>query len=822
MLKRLALCLITTLVAASAAARADEAAPLGQWVKAVEGNKIGKRLGAAMVWLPDSRQAVLLGGRLEGTVGYVQAFDPKTDTWSDLSAENICKGQETPPNCQAAYDPGTQSVFCLHGEALHAFDIASRTWKPLGQDPLLKSLAWISLACDGQGKQLIAVAADKDPANLGWSATLSYDITSGKWSRWTLGDEKARRAHQDKMAALEALRELAGRTRLAWYRDPTGQGADQERRELAQRSAALAKMSALSPFEADLKGYGAHLSAKAMLSALKAARQLQRRLEEAAEAASPVPPARRNSPLVYDPMSKVMVLFGGDHEDYLTNDTWVLDLKEKTWRRMAPKLAPPPRAGHLLAHLSGCGKIAMYGGYVQNTSTDYGAQAAAQMPRELWLYDVKADAWSLAARWPGRPGEPASPPNVPWGGGFYGYSAQFYCLAAMAADADDRLILACPEGATYTLMIDPAKADADTAEKLAKAPNTRLYRGGPFLAEYCETADSPKDAGLADLPANRWIKLPASPKIGLRGCRAKDWGTAVWDGDNDQILYWGGGHCVRSASTPTHWSPASNRMVEAYDADEPYSGNGGGAYGSSILGREWCPVHGYRLYTYDPKCTLMITAYGYLYDPVRMDWLRQEPLKLPYQAAWDRTVLQGTPHGAVVWANRLKSDANGLWVFDRQKGWTDLEPVGDPGGRYCDSNGMAYDSKRDRLYLGPGGGKTAQITTFDFATKKVEKLSPANEELGRIGNSREMVYVEHADWVLFGEPLKIGENPLTRVYDAAQNRYLLLDAGNFVWGHSTGLVYDGRRKLAYVIMHQGEVWAMRLDPATAKIIQKLP
>jgi hypothetical protein len=257
-------------------------------------------------------------------------------------------------------------------------------------------------------------------------------------------------------------------------------------------------------------------------------------------------------------------------------------------------------------------------------------------------------------------------------------------------------------------------------------------------------------------------------------------------------------------------------------ADEPYSGNGGGAYGSSILGREWCPVHGYRLYAYDPKCRLLVTAYGYLYDPVGMDWLRQEPVKVPHQAAWDRTVLQGTPHGTVVWANRVKDQGNGLWLFDRQKGWSDLKPVGDPDGRYCDANGMAYDSKRDRLHLGPGGGKMAQIAAFDFATRKVETLSPTNEELGRIGNSREMVYIDHADWVLFGEPLKIGDKPLTRVYDVAKDRYLVLDAGNFVWGHSTGLVYDARRKLAYVITHQGDVWALRLDPATARMVEKLP
>ena len=34
--------------------------------------------------------------------------------------------------------------------------------------------------------------------------------------------------------------------------------------------------------------------------------------------------------------------FGGDHLDYLMNDTWVFDLAKKKWEQRHPKTAPPP------------------------------------------------------------------------------------------------------------------------------------------------------------------------------------------------------------------------------------------------------------------------------------------------------------------------------------------------------------------------------------------------------------------------------------------------------------------------------------------------
>ncbi len=60
--------------------------------------------------------------------------------------------------------------------------------------------------------------------------------------------------------------------------------------------------------------------------------QAQIAMEKAAEALDAEPPPRALSPLVYDAKNKLFILFGGDHLDYLTNDTWVFDPSKKTWR----------------------------------------------------------------------------------------------------------------------------------------------------------------------------------------------------------------------------------------------------------------------------------------------------------------------------------------------------------------------------------------------------------------------------------------------------------------------------------------------------------
>jgi hypothetical protein len=800
------------------------------WNKLDEG-VTGARDGSVLLDAPDRKQLLLVG---PGKGPFVQAFDPATKAWTDFVAVGPTK-DAIHPYYQTAYDPVTKTVYCLSGgSVLYAFDMASKNWKTYPPAPELDGLSWHTLACDPAGKRLVVVGSDKKMDNLGWLRTVVLDLTSGKWSRLDVTDERIAKDHKDLIAVTEALIDLGGRIRLAWYRDPKGIGTEEELKVVQDRCAALKKLSQMGPFADEVDRVAHLLAARKTLDGLKAIRALQQKAEEAAQAQYPVPCSRRNSPLVYDAKNKFFVLFGGDHEDYLLNDTWLLDLDKKTWKRARPELIPSPRAGHALVYLPRSNKVAMYEGYAQSNSTDYAARPWATVnPVQLWLYDVATDRWELAGSWPlPLKGEPSGPGAV---GHFEGYASQWFSPPALTADHTDLLFLvAHPRGdkqpsATWSLRVDPARTDAAGRQKLGVSPNQRLYRTGPFQAEFCEVDEAPRVPDLEKLPENHWVKLPASPRNTCRGCRGRDWGTSVWDSDRDQILLWGGGHCVRSASTVTHYSPVSGRMVEGFDADEPYGANGGGGFDSSLLNRPWVSVHNYKHYAYDTKSRLLVSARGYLYDPERMDWLRLEPLLLPYRFEWGATAVGASRHGVVAWARKKTGEDAGLWLFDREKGWTDLEPKGKLFVPWCDSHGLVYDSKRDRMIFSSVGGaysKTSNgnLLSFNFGTRTLDLLNPANIELGRTGCARELAYVEHADWVLIGDHLRQGDpktgKHYTRVYDCAKNKLFLLDAGPVPDGYGVGWMYDAKRKLVYAFTTSGEAWAMRVVPTSACLREK--
>jgi len=822
---------LTVLFLSAGILRAGDTAANGPtWVK-IDDGATGTRDGSMLLHAPDLKQLLLVG---PGKGPFVQAFEPATKGWREVAAAGPTK-DAIHPYYQTTYDPGTKTIYCLSaGAVLYAFHTGDKTWKTFPPAPELEGLSWQALACDPAGKRLVVVGADKKTDHLGWLRTVVLDLASGTWSRLDVTDERLEKDHKDLVAATEALIDLSGRIRLAWYRDPKGVGTDAELHALRERCSALKKLPPLGPLADELDRLAALLATKKTLDALKSTRTLQRKVEEAAEAQYPVPCSRRNAPLVFDPQHQVFVLFGGDHEDYLLNDTWVLDLNRKTWKRARPEVSPSPRAGHALIYLPGCKKVALYEGYVQSNSTDYAARPWATVnPLQLWLYDVTAERWDLAGTWPLPGKEEATGPRPV--GHFDGYASQWFSPPALAADGSDTLFLVAHASgdkrpsATWSLRFDPTKTDAAGRQKLGTSANQRLYRPGLFRAEFCEVDEASKEPELDRLPENQWVKLPASPRNTCRGCRGRDWGTSVWDSDRDQILLWGGGHCVRSASTVTHYSPVSGRMVEGFDADEPYGANGGGGFDSSLLNRPWVSVHNYKHYAYDTKSRLLVAARGYLYDPERMDWLRLEPLSLPYRFEWGSTAMAASRHGVVTWARKKTGDDGGLWLFERDKGWTDLESKGKLFVPYCDSHGLVYDSKRDRMvFSGVGGGynKTSNGTllSFNFATHALELLTPENVELARTGCARELAYVEHADWILIGDHLRRGDpktgKRYTRVYDCSRNKMFLLDAGPAPDGYSVGWMYDAKRKLVYAFTTGGEAWALRIAPATAKLLEK--
>ena len=93
------------------------------------------------------------------------------------------------------------------------------------------------------------------------------------------------------------------------------------------------------------------------------------------------PPPRMNTRLVCDTKNQQLVLFGGDAQSHYLADTWIFDLKTRTWRQSKAASGPEARAGHFTVYDPETGWVIIGGGYNQKDLTD------------MWAFDASSDRW---------------------------------------------------------------------------------------------------------------------------------------------------------------------------------------------------------------------------------------------------------------------------------------------------------------------------------------------------------------------------------------------------------------------------------------------
>jgi N-acetylneuraminic acid mutarotase len=107
------------------------------------------------------------------------------------------------------------------------------------------------------------------------------------------------------------------------------------------------------------------------------------------------PSARSASPLVYDPVGKRMLLFGGGVYDLSKerstcyNDTWAYDPVTNTWTKLEPSgPVPAKRWSHALVYEPIGRKIILFGGEVDPRKDKY------VFYNDTWAYDPAANTWT--------------------------------------------------------------------------------------------------------------------------------------------------------------------------------------------------------------------------------------------------------------------------------------------------------------------------------------------------------------------------------------------------------------------------------------------
>jgi hypothetical protein len=516
------------------------------------------------------------------------------------------------------------------------------------------------------------------------------------------------------------------------------------------------------------------------------------------------PPPRCNAPIVYDPVTETMVMFGGYDQSAALNDTWVFDCRRDRWERREPELAPPPMSAPAAAVLPG-GKVLVCGFDARKVELHH--QESTSAVKETWVYDVARNVWT------------------PLDGELR--LAGYRWLTADAGGEPGVVLLVAfgPQRRTYALRHDPAAA----RDELPGAPPGTVAWKYPEQKASLEGAPPPSPAGQAEQAehAKRLDSLPANTFVDANPpglLISKTWSTAVIDTDRGEVLYTGGGHSGYSGNDFARYSIARNR----WSLDQPprfppfLEGTNAGIFGWSY-GMTPFSQHTYRWYCYDPASKTVV----YLARPSLFDGARVQLTDNPK----DTFTYDEQRHGHASWVYDPAAKAMRTPSFGRPfaNPWH-LALVGTPGGVYAMCEGRLYrgtvertsgavawelidpefprpreaikyhyefqplvhDATRDRLVLLKGDADRVDVYTRPL--KEGGRWEQA-ETTGTAAIGREAVYIARHDTVLWlGEAL--------HALDCRTNTMRRVEAElpPGTYGHECALVYDPKRDVCVALI----------------------
>lgn len=486
-------------------------------------------------------------------------------------------------------------------------------------------------------------------------------------------------------------------------------------------------------------------------------------LEVAAEALDAEPPPRALSPLAYDAKSKLFILFGGEHCDYLTNDTWVFDPATKRWQQRHPVSAPPPRANHSLK-AAGDGKVTLSGGYTYTSNTDYiGGQYRDHQDGD-WVYDVAADKWSGSGK---------------------------------AISADKRTYRSGPFHPDFYLQ-GPKPDAAAFQKKLASLPvNTWVMTAPPQLPQLN------RDWGTAVLDPDRDLILRWSGGHSAHG------GTDVL-------------HFHRAAGRWELCFPVEFPLGQLY-SNTSYPAGFNFNLRPWITGHTY-QSYGYDQHA---RKMIFVgrTRHSYFYDPDLGDWLGRKPKPpgMVYNSCFYTLTLCSSPHGLYCWTQEGRL----FHYNAEAEKWQECKLDGKLPGSSVDNSTMVHDSKRDRLLTfrksyGKEQKYSGSIHAVDLKTLKVSELPVKNKPAAAVVPYLcQIRYDAEHDCLLVGGTFDEDGTRRTPAYDCGKDEWISFKLtgsdpnGKQGRNVSLGMMYDASRKLFWAVDTSSRVYVLKLDPKEA-------
>jgi hypothetical protein len=575
------------------------------------------------------------------------------------------------------------------------------------------------------------------------------------------------------------------------------------------------------------------------------------------------PPPRMNMRMVCDTRNQVLVLFGGDGQSHYLADTWLYDLKTRTWRASKSPSGPEARAGHFTVYDPVTGWVLIGGGYNHKDLAD------------MWAYDAAADRWQRLAG------------QVPTG---------FYLTADIAPES--RMILlvtntrkpgdtmSCnilyPVRTTYgyriddkTIVIPGSPAQASRSLPKRAAAESSAATGSDSTRRQAQANR------VGTLPENQWVHLSDPGRI----APARTWGSATFDTNRGNILYWGGGHCGYEGSDIDIYDIDAHTWRSSDEAPEYPERNwdhGVRPAGVTFQGKPWMD-HGRKIYAYDPVSQKMVMA-RYIrltsgYDPAPLSQYPAKRTAAPdavvshpssysryatftYDAPsgqWDLSggapagvdTLVTTRHGVmgvnVDWPSRLNDagynrpwsasqppEDTAIYLFDAsRKQWQRLSHGQPAPQNLYEMTSLAYDSKRDSVILHGAGQKRDELWVFDVAPRRWKNMNPrvvAPEGAAPPVCTREGVYIPAEDvFLIYGAAPEDRTLPAMWAYKVSENVWRRIDIPPMSGietqrraSQNRAMVYDPKRNLVLLVLGTGGdagqafVYALRYRHASAR------
>ena len=248
---------------------------------------------------------------------------------------------------------------------------------------------------------------------------------------------------------------------------------------------------------------------------------------------SSIPSARHGAKLVYDPVGKQVILFGGRGEGSISgdlyNDLWALDMESHRWQKIETSSGPSPRLSPGLVYDPAHHQLILFGGYSNQGRI-----------KDTWLFDLYSNNWEEVS--------PAlSPPARSDMGMAYDGTNHIavlfggYCIENQRDMCDDTWVFD-PELNSWIEMNPPSSPPVMYGHSLNYDPlKDQFLVWGGHMSRFDQGSIS--SAGYNDsiwsysYSENQWQEIPSG---GQSHPVARYWHQAAYDSGHPGLLVFGG------------------------------------------------------------------------------------------------------------------------------------------------------------------------------------------------------------------------------------------------------------------------------------------